>query len=71
MAWTSADLTAVETAIRKRISGGAVDSYAIGGRNVAYMPLEDLRSLRDEMRREIEAKKSGLPTRYVVAERRR
>ena len=55
MAWTSSDLTAVETAIRARISGGAVESYSVQGRQLRYMSLEDLRKLRTEMKRELNA----------------
>lgn len=53
MAYTAADLTAVETAIRNRISGGAVDSYGIGSRRLEYMKLADLRALRREIADEL------------------
>ncbi len=43
----------VETAINARITGGAVQSYSIGGRNLQYIPLQDLYKLRDQLRREI------------------
>ena len=55
MAWTSADVTAVETAINARISGGAVQSYSIGGRSLSYMSLAELRELRREMLIELNA----------------
>ena len=53
----------VETAINARISGGAVQSYSIGGRNLQYIPLQDLYKLRDQLRREIAS--SGGTTTYV------
>ncbi len=53
----------VETAINARISGGAVQSYSIGGRNLQYIPLQDLYKLRDQLRREIAC--SGGTTTYV------
>ena len=43
----------VEAAINARIIGGAVQSYSIGGRNLQYIPLQDLYKLRDQLRREI------------------
>jgi chemotaxis receptor (MCP) glutamine deamidase CheD len=57
MAWTLADLTAVEDAIRAKITGGAIQSYAtdIGGRNVTHMSLESLQKLRAEIAEEIAA----------------
>ena len=53
----------VETAINARITGGAVQSYSIGGRNLQYIPLQDLYKLRDQPRREIAG--SGGATTYV------
>jgi hypothetical protein len=53
----------VETAINARITGGAVQSYSIGGRNLQYIPLQDLYKLRDQLRREIGG--SGGATTYV------
>ena len=55
MAWTSSDLTVVETAIRNRLSGGAVESYSVQGINLRYCTFEELRLLRAEMRREVNA----------------
>jgi hypothetical protein len=54
MAWTQANLDAVEAAINARIAGGAVNSYGVGGRNLQYMKLEELRALRHEMAAEIQ-----------------
>ncbi len=55
MAWTSSDLTVVETAIRNRLSGGAVESYNVQGLNLRYCSLDELRKLRDEIQREVNA----------------
>ena len=43
----------VENAINARMTGGAVQSYSIGGRNLQYIPLPELMRLRDQLRREI------------------
>ncbi|MDD5736671.1 MAG: hypothetical protein PHH20_00075 [Candidatus Omnitrophica bacterium] len=53
----------VEIAINARISGGAVQAYSIGGRNLQYAPLSDLYKLRDQLRREISG--SGGTTTYA------
>ena len=43
----------VEIAINARLTGGAVQSYSISGRNLQYISLDELRKLRDQLRREI------------------
>jgi len=48
-------LTAVETAITARLSGGAVQSYSIGGRNIQYISLGELYKLREQLRKEVNA----------------
>jgi predicted PilT family ATPase len=53
----------VEIAINARMTGGAVQSYTIGGRNIQYIGLEELRKLRDQLRREIAG--SGGTTTYA------
>lgn len=53
----------VEIAINARMTGGAVQSYTIGGRNIQYVGLEELRKLRDQLRREIAG--SGGTTTYA------
>lgn len=53
----------VENAINARITGGAVQSYSIGGRNLQYVLLPDLYKLRDQLRREIAG--SGGATTYA------
>jgi len=52
-------LDAVENAITARMTGGAVQSYSISGRNIQYYSLDELRRLRDQLRQEIAAGKSG------------
>lgn len=46
-------LDAVNSAIQARLTGGAVASYSIGGRNTAYISLRELTELRDKLQREI------------------
>lgn len=53
----------IEIAINARMTGGAVQSYTIGGRNIQYIGLEELRKLRDQLRREIAG--SGGTTTYA------
>lgn len=52
-------LAQVEAAISARMSGGAVQSYSIGGRNLQYISLSELRQLRDDLRREVSAGAGG------------
>lgn len=47
-------LDQVENAINARLTGGAVASYSIGGRNIQYISLDELRRLRDQLRRELQ-----------------
>lgn len=53
----------VENAINARLTGGAVQAYSIGGRNLQYIPLTELYKLRDQLRREIAG--SGGTTTYA------
>ena len=46
----------VDDAINARMTGGAVQSYSIGGRNLQYISLTELLKLRDQLRREIKGK---------------
>lgn len=55
MAFSSTDLTNVETAISARLSGGAVERYSIDGRSLQYMAMKDLLALRREIQRELNA----------------
>lgn len=43
----------VENAINARMTGGAVQSYSIGGRNLQYISLDELLKLRGQLRKEI------------------
>lgn len=56
----------LETAINTRLTGGAVQSYAIGDRNLQYCTLSDLIALRDKLKKEIAAG-SGFDTRTHVS----
>ncbi len=42
----------VEIAINARMTGGAVQSYSINGRNLQYVSLSELIQLRDRLRQE-------------------
>lgn len=67
---TSAELLVlVEAAIETRLSGGAVQSYSIRGRQLQYMSLQELRNFRDQLRREVSAEGHGLPLGYGIATR--
>ena len=43
----------IEAAINARLTGGAVQSYSIGGRNLQYISLSELRQMRDQLKREV------------------
>jgi hypothetical protein len=48
----------VEIAINARMTGGAVQSYSIGGRNLQYITLAELIKLRDTLRQEVKSASS-------------
>lgn len=52
----------VEIAINARMTGGAVQSYSIGGRNLQYISLNELIKLRDQLRRELAGSGGGTTT---------
>lgn len=52
-------LAAVNKAILDRVSGGAVQSYSIKGRNLAYMALGELQALRDALKMEVSREKAA------------
>ncbi len=56
----------VETAINNMMTGGAVQSYSISGRNLQHCSLSDLRALRDQLKREL-ASEGGLDTRTHIS----
>lgn len=49
----------IDKAIATRLRGGAVQSYSIGGRNLQYMTLSELRNLRADLSKQIAAEKGG------------
>ena len=61
-------LTSINKAIKARLSGGAVQAYSIGGRNLQYMSIKELYDLRDKLRMEVNAQKG--PARNVGGFRR-
>ncbi len=64
-------LASVIAAIETRLAGGTVESYSIRGRNIAYVKLDVLFKLRDQLTREVEtASSGGLPVAYGVKDRR-
>jgi len=52
-------LDKVNSAIDTRLSGGAVASYSIGGRNLQYVSLRELMDLRDKLQREVASEKGS------------
>jgi hypothetical protein len=52
-------LLKVNAAISKILNGGAVQSYMIGGKNVMYMSLDQLKRLRDDLRKEVSSGQTG------------
>ena len=55
----------VEAAINARLSGGAVQAYTIGGRNIQYCSLKELYDIRDLLRRELNSATPGSSTNYA------
>ncbi len=49
----------IDKAIAARLRGGAVLSYSIGGRNLQYMTLSELRNLRSDLSKQIAAQNGG------------
>lgn len=54
MAWTTSDLTAVETAIREAITSG-VASVSVAGQSATSYTLDALRAMRAEIKGELAA----------------
>lgn len=59
----------VETAINAIVSGGAIQSYNIAGRNIQKYSLTELRDLRSQLIREINAESSTSKTNYAGFDR--
>ena len=57
----------VNSAIDEIVSGGAVHSYSIGGRNLQRYSLRELMDLRDRLQKEINA--SSRATNYAEFDR--
>ncbi len=53
MATTQEMLDNVNDAINARLTGGAVSSYEIDGRNLKYIPIDDLLKLRTTLQNEV------------------
>lgn len=60
-------LDAVNAAILAKLTGNAVQSYSIGGRNIQYYSLKDLHALRQQLQAEIGAEQGT--TNYASFER--
>lgn len=56
---TSELIELIDKAIATRLRGGAVQSYSIGGRNLQYMTLSELRNLRADLNKQIAAQNGG------------
>lgn len=59
MATTTEMLDQVNAAIAARLSGGAVASYSINGRNISYMPMPDLLALKRDLQKQLAAENGG------------
>lgn len=59
--YTQAMLDLVDAAITARLSGGAVQSYSVGGRNLKYISIEELTKLRDKIAHALSSASHGLP----------
>ena len=55
MAWTAANVAAVEAAITAIIACGGAQTLTLNGKRVTYYDLDALRDLRDEMVGEVYA----------------
>lgn len=56
---TSELIELIDKAIATRLRSGAVQSYSIGGRNLQYMTLSELRNLRADLSKQIAAQNGG------------
>jgi hypothetical protein len=56
----------VEAAINSILTGGAVKSYSLNGRQLERMPMKDLTDLRDRLIRQIAAETSSPGTVNLV-----
>lgn len=56
---------AVYTALKKRLDGGAVDSFKIGDQDVSSTPIPDLVALKREIEADIERVEGGGGSRFL------
>ena len=59
MATNQEMLDAVNNAIHQKMTGGAVQSYSISGRNIQYYSLKELIDLRHELQISLTAEQGG------------
>jgi hypothetical protein len=65
MAWTQADVDAVDTAIRSLIAGKPLQRLVVGGADYTFLTLKELRDLRAEMALEAGLAGGGSATGFV------
>ena len=56
---TSEMIALVDAAIVASLNRGAVVSYSINGRNIQYMPMPELVSLKKDLQKQLAAEKGG------------
>ena len=56
---TSDMLDQVNAAISTRLRGGTVASYSINGRNIQYLPMQELLALKRDLVKQLAAEKGG------------
>lgn len=62
MAATQEMLDAVNNAINARLTGGAVASYSVNGRDIQYISLRELRELKNELQAQLAGEKGSART---------
>ena len=62
MPTTQEMLDAVNAAIYARLTGGAVASYTISGRNIQYIPLSELKEMKKELQAQLASEKGSART---------
>ena len=59
MAWTQSDLDAIDSAIKAKITGGAIASYSIASRSIVSMSMGQLLELRRAIAQEVLSNTEG------------
>ncbi len=59
MATAAELLVLVDNAITAHLTGGAVESYGVGSRNLRYIPLKELYEMRTKLEARIAAANGG------------